>query len=320
MNSYYAYHGPDNETDFEYAKGYGFPSDTKLKKVNFGDEIFVIQGLKNKGKQEFKLCGKYKVTEKYYDENCIGREHRVRLSDISKLSSFLNIDEDDWGALLPDSSRQDQRTNFKRHFCFTGATLQSPLSAGVLSVFEHYLSTGPKRVSGRASSSIPQGDLIEDLKDIENSDLSDSEKEILTKARVGQGKFRNDVIKTWQGEKCVVTLVSIKEMLIASHIKAWKDCDSTAERLDGANGILLCAHVDKLFDNHLITFKCKNNRYYLNISNTVDVSQLKGLGIEKGIELEVSKLDFQATERFHQYMAHHNRCFADKELIHTSHT
>jgi putative restriction endonuclease len=320
VNSYYAYHRPDNKTDFEYAKGYGFPSDTKLKKVNLGDEIYVIQGLKNKGKQEFKLCGKYKVIDKYYDESCKGKKNRVRLSDISKLSSFLSIDEDDWGNRLPFSSRADQHTNFKKHFCFTGATLQSPLSPEVISVVEHYLSNGAKRVDGRSSSSIPQGDLTDDLKIIENSDLSDSEKEILTKARIGQGKFKSDVIKTWQGEKCAVTLVSIKEMLTASHIKAWKDCENTGERLDGANGILLCAHVDKLFDNHLITFKCKNNRYYLNISNSVDVSQLKGLGIEKGIELEVSHLDFKASERFQIYMEHHNRLFADKESIHTSNT
>ncbi|UCX05604.1 HNH endonuclease [Shewanella glacialimarina] len=320
MNSYYAYHGPDNKTDFDYTNGYGFEKETKLKKLEIGDEVYIVQGLKIKGKHCFKLCGKYKVIEKYYDENFIGREHRVRLSDASKLSSFLNIDEDDWSNRLPNSERKDQKTNFKKHFCFTGATLQSPLSHEVISVIEHYLSSGSKSAKGPTSFSIAQGDLVGDLKVIENSDLSDSEKEILTKARVGQGKFKSDVIKTWQGEKCAVTLVSIKEMLIASHIKAWKDCENTGERLDGANGILLCAHVDKLFDNHLITFKCKNNRYYLNISNSVNISQLKGLGIEKGIELEVSHLDFKASERFQIYMQHHNRLFAEKESIDTSNT
>jgi putative restriction endonuclease len=320
VSSYYAYHGPSNNNDFDFTKGYGFSSDTKLKKVNPDDEIYVIQGLEVKGEQIFKLCGKYKVIDKYKDDDCTKKEHRVRLSNISKLSSFLSIDEDEWSRRLPVRLRKDQGTNFKKHFCFSGATLQSPLSTEVISVFEHYLSNEPKRKSGRTPSSISQGELIDDLKDIENSDLSDSEKEILAKARVGQGKFKRDVIKTWQGEKCAVTLVSIKAMLIASHIKAWKDCNNTDERLDGANGILLCAHVDKLFDNHLITFKCKNSRYYLSISNSVDVSQLKGLGIEKGIELEVSHLDFKASERFQLYMEHHNRLFADKESIHPSNT
>ena len=102
-------------------------------------------------------------------------------------------------------------------------------------------------------------------------------------------------------------------MLIASHIKAWEYCESTDERLDGANGILLCAHVDKLFDNHLITFKCKHARYYLDISKSVDASQLKGLGIEKDTELDVSHLDFKVSGRFQIYMEHHNRVFADKE-------
>lgn len=40
---------------------------------------------------------------------------------------------------------------------------------------------------------------------------------------------------------------------MASHIKPWRDCDNS-ERLDGANGLLLSPHVDKLFDRHWISF------------------------------------------------------------------
>jgi len=41
--------------------------------------------------------------------------------------------------------------------------------------------------------------------------------------------------------------------LKASHIKAWKDCTSTQERLDSNNGLLLCANHDALFDQYLIS-------------------------------------------------------------------
>ncbi|NRA91626.1 MAG: HNH endonuclease [Psychroserpens sp.] len=311
MDYYFAYHSWENKYDFDYKHGYGFKEEGKLSKINIGDFIYVIQSLKLKGKLEFQLCGKYKVIEKYTDYDFQNREYRVRLSDISKLSPFLNIDETEWSNRLPTSPRNDPWTNFKKHFCAQGVTLQAALSAEVVSVFEHYLLD--TKEGNDTSLPISQGELIDDLKDIENSDLSKSEKEVLTKARIGQGKFRRDVISTWQGEQCAITLVNIKEMLIASHIKAWKDCESTNERLDGANGILLCAHIDKLFDKHLITFRCKHARYHLDISKSVDVSQLKGLGIEKGIELEVSHLGFEASGRFKTYMEHHNQLFADKE-------
>ena len=39
----------------------------------------------------------------------------------------------------------------------------------------------------------------------------------------------------------------------ASHIKPWRDAND-AERLDGANGLLLSPHIDHLFDEGYITF------------------------------------------------------------------
>ena len=41
--------------------------------------------------------------------------------------------------------------------------------------------------------------------------------------------------------------------LNARHIKPWRDA-SDAERLDGANGLLLAPHIDHLFDEGCITF------------------------------------------------------------------
>jgi hypothetical protein len=78
-----------------------------------------------------------------------------------------------------------------------------------------------------------------------------TEREALTKARLGQGLFRQRVA---QLEPCCrVTGLARQEFLVASHIKPWRDCDN-AERLSGANGLLLSPHIDKLFDRHWITF------------------------------------------------------------------
>jgi len=76
-------------------------------------------------------------------------------------------------------------------------------------------------------------------------------KDQLIKARLGQGQFKTSVAKI--EKRCRVTGLSDKRLLVASHIKPWKDSDNF-ERLDGHNGFLLSPHIDKLFDNGYISF------------------------------------------------------------------
>lgn len=82
--------------------------------------------------------------------------------------------------------------------------------------------------------------------------LTETEKDYVSKGRLGQGQFRNDLLEAYGGA-CPVTGIENPELLVASHIKPWKVC-SNAERLDPQNGILLSALVDRLFDRGLITF------------------------------------------------------------------
>jgi hypothetical protein len=81
--------------------------------------------------------------------------------------------------------------------------------------------------------------------------LSSTEIEQLVKARRGQGIYRTNLMKI--EKRCRLTGVADPRLLVASHIKAWKDC-SNEERLDGQNGLMLSPHVDLLFDRHLISF------------------------------------------------------------------
>nr|WP_275658370.1 HNH endonuclease signature motif containing protein [Vibrio sp. Isolate25] len=66
-----------------------------------------------------------------------------------------------------------------------------------------------------------------------------------------QGKFRQNLIKKWRG--CAITGCKETSLLVASHIKPWRDSNSR-ERLDINNGLLLIATIDKAFDSGLITF------------------------------------------------------------------
>lgn len=77
-------------------------------------------------------------------------------------------------------------------------------------------------------------------------------KKTLVLARVGQGAFKEKIYEFESG--CRLTGVETPGLLIASHIKPWRLCESAFERLDGANGFLLTPSVDRLFDRGWISF------------------------------------------------------------------
>jgi hypothetical protein len=96
-------------------------------------------------------------------------------------------------------------------------------------------------------------DVLEDIHRVEADDsLTATQRVQLAKARVGQGLFRKRVIVL--DGVCRVTGVTDMRVLVASHIKPWREADN-AERLNGNNGILLSPHVDALFDQELLSFE-----------------------------------------------------------------
>lgn len=81
-----------------------------------------------------------------------------------------------------------------------------------------------------------------------------TEAERLTVQRIGQGLFRSALLDYWQG-KCCVTGLEVHDLLRASHIRPWAECDTDEQRLDVFNGLLLAPHVDALFDRGWISFE-----------------------------------------------------------------
>jgi len=100
----------------------------------------------------------------------------------------------------------------------------------------------------------PTGALLaRDLAEIYGSrDTTDTEKQALVQTRVGQGPFRDALIRIWG--KCSVTGCRNLSALRASHIKPWQ-FSNDQERLDPYNGFLLIPNLDVLFDCGLITFE-----------------------------------------------------------------
>lgn len=78
-----------------------------------------------------------------------------------------------------------------------------------------------------------------------------TEAERLVVQRVGQDLFRAGLFDYWEG-RCAMTGLAVPELLRASHIKPWADCDTDAERLDVFNGLLLAPHLDAAFDRGFI--------------------------------------------------------------------
>ena len=73
-----------------------------------------------------------------------------------------------------------------------------------------------------------------------------------SKIIIGQYFFRKTVLNAY-GNRCCVTGLSVPQLLIASHIKPWKDSDAKTERTNPSNGLCLNAFYDKAFDQGLIT-------------------------------------------------------------------
>jgi hypothetical protein len=100
---------------------------------------------------------------------------------------------------------------------------------------------------GTALDDIVEGHIKQD------GSLDQTVREQLARARRGQGLFRERVLGI--EPICRVTGVETPTLLIASHIKPWRACQTAQERLDGFNGLMLTPHADFLFDRGLLGFE-----------------------------------------------------------------
>ena len=134
----------------------------------------------------------------------------------------------------------------------------------------------------------------------QDPNLSNTEKQQLVKARVGQGAFRESLITMWR--RCCITGCEYVDILRASHIKPWRDA-TNEERLDTFNGLLLSPNIDALFDRGLISF---TDHGELLISSRLSDSARKALGCPS-----IGKVPLQ---KHAKYMAwHRQHVFCDTQ-------
>lgn len=120
----------------------------------------------------------------------------------------------------------------------------------------------------------------------------------LIDARLGQGKFRRQLLAKWDNA-CAVTGASVQEALRASHIKPWVR-STDQQRLDPNNGLPLVGTLDALFDRGLISF---DNSGRMLISDRVKKNQRQILHLRGQLRLALNEkqVDFLAF--------HRNECF-----------
>lgn len=96
----------------------------------------------------------------------------------------------------------------------------------------------------------------------------------ISQARKGQGKYRERLLEEcWF---CPFTHIIEPELLIASHIKPWRDSNDD-EKIDPKNGFAFTPMYDKLFDRGFITFTDDRR---VRLSNWISQRTYKIIGLE----------------------------------------
>lgn len=159
------------------------------------------------------------------------------------------------------------------------------------------------------SSLISSFDEVDDkIKKLESryGDLGEAVALRKTRAADIQQMYRNRLMATL-GQKCLLCEITNKELLIASHIKAFKACENINEKIDNNNGFLLCAIHDKLFDRYLITFDSRTGR--IKISPTLKEEEKSFCLLDPEYKLPGELL----TKERRRYLIWHNNEFEKKK-------
>ena len=124
--------------------------------------------------------------------------------------------------------------------------------------------------------------------------LDQTEKDSIVKSRIGQGLFRDGVVKLWG--YCAVTGLNNLSLLRASHIKPWRD-SSNQERLDPMNGLLLQPTLDHLFDLGLITFSVNGAIMF---SPILSQDHIQKLGLASDLKLRKTPTKIMSYMEYHR--------------------
>ncbi|WP_439505761.1 HNH endonuclease [Sediminibacterium sp.] len=143
--------------------------------------------------------------------------------------------------------------------------------------------------------------LITEIQRLPN--VSQTEKNQIIAARIGQGYFRRTLIL--ECRCCPITQVNDTSLLIASHIKPWRISENS-ERINPKNGFLFTPTYDKLFDKGLISFT--NDKRIL-VSSTLTLENQQYLNLQENTSYPL--LPIEGRELFLEF--HRDVIFKNQE-------
>lgn len=100
------------------------------------------------------------------------------------------------------------------------------------------------------------------------------DQEEIQRRRIGQRFFREAILTAYD-HRCCVTGIAHDALLVASHIKPWKDSDPATERTNPRNGLCLSPLYDRAFDAGLMTV---DEEYRVVISSAILQSMPEEIG------------------------------------------
>lgn len=193
---------------------------------------------------------------------------------------------------LAITGKQKLQTRFSSHSAITADQAARALDIVPL----RQRTTEWKNIRGRLSD--PGNTIEADITELKSKrGLAKTTIELLIQARIGQGKFRDDLMRIWD-RKCAVTECEVEGVLRASHVKPWRS-STNDERLNPMNGLLLSANIDALFDRYLVSFESDGSML---LSKALDTRQRELLGLPKSLRRPLNS--HQA-----QFMQKHRRQF-----------
>ena len=129
------------------------------------------------------------------------------------------------------------------------------------------------------SNSSTENNIIADEQNslAEQQDYTGENKVVSSKTRVGQDFFQRAVLSAYDN-KCCITGLSVRQLLVASHIVPWRV--DTKNRLNPRNGLSLSMLHDKAFDSGLITIDgdmkvCVSTRISISENDNFFISALR---------------------------------------------
>ena len=127
--------------------------------------------------------------------------------------------------------------------------------------------------------------------------------------RKGQDILRRALIES--RSCCEISGVDLPDLLIASHIRPWKDCGNSARmRLDLENVLLLAANWDALFDKKYISFDSETGKMIK--ARRIDEDTLRKFGVPDNWQTSI-KVHI-GTDRRKEYLRWHNRLMEELDM------